>query len=191
MKFKLILLCVIFPILLIGCQSKSSTATVNNSETIYFIGKPYDDPEAALLYSVKTDGSELTRIDNLEGWRGRLSPDGKKLLWTPDDHKISVYDLQTKTVTLLLDEEAYNWDSCWSPDGSQIAFASRRTGKFDIWVMDADGSNLRNITNTPDVGEWDPRWGHNNRIYFGRDMIADVGWERVPVFFMIQFNYFQ
>lgn len=28
----------------------------------------------------------------------------------------------------------------------------------DIWVMDADGSNQTNLTNTPAVSEYDPRW---------------------------------
>ena len=28
----------------------------------------------------------------------------------------------------------------------------------DIWVMEADGSNPRNITNTPGVIEWGPSW---------------------------------
>lgn len=28
----------------------------------------------------------------------------------------------------------------------------------DIWVMDSDGSNQTNITNTPGVSEWDPVW---------------------------------
>jgi Tol biopolymer transport system component len=31
----------------------------------------------------------------------------------------------------------------WSPDGSQIAFLTDRTGHWEIWVMNADGSNQR------------------------------------------------
>jgi M6 family metalloprotease-like protein len=34
----------------------------------------------------------------------------------------------------------------WSPDGSQIAFASQRAGTDDIYVMDADGTNVRQLT---------------------------------------------
>jgi Tol biopolymer transport system component len=29
----------------------------------------------------------------------------------------------------------------WSPDGSQIAFLTDRTGQWEIWIMNADGTN--------------------------------------------------
>jgi Tol biopolymer transport system component len=31
----------------------------------------------------------------------------------------------------------------WSPDGQQIAFMTDRSGKWEIWIMNADGSNQR------------------------------------------------
>jgi Tol biopolymer transport system component len=31
----------------------------------------------------------------------------------------------------------------WSPDGTQIAFLTDRTGQWEIWIMNADGSNQR------------------------------------------------
>ena len=57
----------------------------------------------------------------------------------------------------------------WSPDGQHIAFHSRRDdnptastsnryGKDDIYVMDADGENLRNLTQNPDAHDWEPVW---------------------------------
>jgi len=54
----------------------------------------------------------------------------------------------------------------WSPDGSKIAFNSYHpspSGNSDIYVMNADGSNRTNLTNTPGVGdgvqELNPDWG--------------------------------
>jgi Tol biopolymer transport system component len=34
----------------------------------------------------------------------------------------------------------------WSPDGSRIAFASKRSGNWDIWSFNADGTGLKQIT---------------------------------------------
>lgn len=36
----------------------------------------------------------------------------------------------------------------WSPDGTKIAFASERDGNYEIYLMDADGSNPTKISNT-------------------------------------------
>ena len=41
----------------------------------------------------------------------------------------------------------------WSPDGKWIAFLSNRTGKLEIYTMDAEGENLVQVTDEPEV-EW-------------------------------------
>jgi dipeptidyl aminopeptidase/acylaminoacyl peptidase len=43
-------------------------------------------------------------------------------------------------------KENQHWNNAgptWSPDGSQIAFMTDRTGRWEIWLMNADGSNQR------------------------------------------------
>lgn len=37
----------------------------------------------------------------------------------------------------------------WSPDGTQLVFHSNRNGNSDIYTSDADGSNLRRLTDHP------------------------------------------
>jgi TolB protein len=34
----------------------------------------------------------------------------------------------------------------WFPDGKRIVFQSTRTGRMELWVMNADGSEPRQLT---------------------------------------------
>lgn len=46
----------------------------------------------------------------------------------------------------LTDDPSEDVDPAWSPDGSRIAFASSRSGNRQIYVMDADGDALTQIS---------------------------------------------
>ncbi len=57
-------------------------------------------------------------------------------------------------------QNEWEWDHhpSFSPDGSQIVFSSNRvTGQRQLWIMDSDGSNPRQLTNLP-FEAWDPVW---------------------------------
>jgi hypothetical protein len=47
---------------------------------------------------------------------------------------------------LLSSGTSGNIDPVWSPDGSLLAFVSNRSGAPEIWVVNADGSNPRQLT---------------------------------------------
>jgi Tol biopolymer transport system component len=54
----------------------------------------------------------------------------------------------------------------WSPDGRWIAFARRPDGsniRSQIYVVAADGSNLRNISNQTTAFDWSPTWSPDGR----------------------------
>lgn len=59
---------------------------------------------------------------------------------------------------LLNDDSIGNIDPTWSPDGSQLAFVSKRSGVSAIWLVNADGSNLHEL---PIMNQWIrfPSWG--------------------------------
>ena len=48
----------------------------------------------------------------------------------------------------------------WSPDGSRIAFlaANEMTDDLDLWMIDADGTGLHQLTDTDNVWEGVPSW---------------------------------
>ncbi len=48
--------------------------------------------------------------------------------------------------------------AAFSPDRTRIAMSSNRAGSFDIWVMDADGRNLRQLTSDSTSSESEPAW---------------------------------
>jgi multidrug efflux pump subunit AcrA (membrane-fusion protein)/uncharacterized protein YraI len=89
-----------------------------------------------------------------------LSPDGGRIVFhsVEGNHRElftvntdgSGLQALTRPLDLLADEFAQNAAPVWSPDGSQIAFVSNRTedggvGDWGIWVMNADGGNLRRL----------------------------------------------
>ncbi len=59
----------------------------------------------------------------------------------------------------ILADTAADIQAVFSPDRTRIAFSSSRGGSYDLYVMDADGRNLRRLTSDPgDEGEpvWTP-----------------------------------
>lgn len=99
------------------------------------------------------------------------SPQGDKIAYASDRSgatEIYVYDLRTQTSTRLTltvpnihtGVLAYNKHPSWSPDGKQIVFSSDRDtdpARRQIWIMNADGSNLRPLSPSP-YNDWDPIW---------------------------------
>jgi Tol biopolymer transport system component len=73
-----------------------------------------------------------------------------------------------------LPTKAYLWGPAWSPDGAKIAFTDT-TVRGDLWVMNADGSGLRKLTDSrpfssgsPNYGARQPAWSPDGRaIAFG------------------------
>jgi TolB protein len=57
--------------------------------------------------------------------------------------------------------------AAWSANGQHIAYISGPAGARDIYVMNANGSGSRNLTNTPNADEDFPEWSpEGNRVIF-------------------------
>jgi TolB protein len=90
------------------------------------------------------------------------SPDGTRIAYvglSPGQEEIFVRDIKTRWESRLT-ENTWEWDKhpSWSPDSQQIVFWSNmETGRKQIWVVNADGSDQRNISNSP-YNDWDPVW---------------------------------
>jgi Tol biopolymer transport system component len=64
----------------------------------------------------------------------------------------------------LTNSTATNVRPAWSHDGKSIAFQSNRDGPYHIYVMNADGSNLRQLTSGDDRDDRHPSWSPDGKV---------------------------
>jgi TolB protein len=63
----------------------------------------------------------------------------------------------------------------WSPDGKRVAFASDRGGRYEIWVLDADATNLRQLTFDSPGDTTFPLWSPDGtQILFRRSFVNSI-----------------
>jgi Tol biopolymer transport system component len=64
----------------------------------------------------------------------------------------------------------HNLDPVWSPDGRHIIFSSDRAGEWDIWIMEADGTNQTDLTEAFSGLTGEASWSPNGKwIVFSSD----------------------
>lgn len=93
------------------------------------------------------------------------SPDGTQLLAAginsdnPYDSDIFVVDAATGAVRQLTTDPDLDTMPAWSPDGSYITFASKRTLRYGVYVMRADGTNQHQLATAQESSapQWAPR----------------------------------
>lgn len=128
------------------------------------------------VWVMDVNGGNQTNLTNGAGANLRPAwfPDGSKIAFSSDrdggTHDIFVMDVDGANPGNLTNNPGANdAEPAISPDGTRIAFSSDREGtpcgncdfwdtNSDIWVMDADGSNPTNLTNSPDTHEEDAAW---------------------------------
>ncbi|HMI54698.1 MAG TPA: hypothetical protein VK494_00780, partial [Gemmatimonadaceae bacterium] len=103
-----------------------------------------------------------------------FSNDGRMLAFTAQRKgKDVVYlmDVATASVKKRFDLPSVDaiWSPVWSPDDRQIAFTGTRGGITDLYVVGADGNNLRQLTND-EYGDMQPAWSPDGtRLAFATD----------------------
>ena len=114
-------------------------------------------PKGAVLKQVpiKTDEGTWMDVD--------VSPDGQTIAFTLLG---DIYTLPVTGGTPRRISEGLSWDvqPRFSPDGSRIAFTSDRGGGDNIWVMNADGSDKRQVTKEDFRLVNQPSWSPDGRF---------------------------
>lgn len=144
------------------------------------------------IFLMNSDGTRVRRLtkhpqyDTGPVW----SPDRQKIAFSSfrDEHRFQgrgpilseIYLMNsngTNPINLTQSPKRADASTSWAPNGQRIAFASYdgKTFVWDIWVMDADGGNRRNLTSHL-AADRDPDWSPDGRqIVFSSDRNRD--WE--------------
>jgi hypothetical protein len=140
------------------------------SDQIAFASDRTGQPQ---IYLINVVGGDLLQLTDLPdgACQPAWSPDGMSLAFTTPCTSnreeyvgSSIFVTQvgadgdaTTPMPLILSLSGGSYDPAWSPDGSKIAFTSQRTGRSQIFVVGADGSNPVNLNN--DLAfNWTPTW---------------------------------
>jgi TolB protein len=113
------------------------------------------------LFSIGIDGTGLERLTRNEGWDGYVvwAPNGRSFIFdreTNGSRGAYRYDLATGAVKpLLVLDDARVAVSGWSPKNGKVVMFIERDNERDLYLADSDGSNLEQLTDTPDANEHD------------------------------------
>lgn len=131
------------------------------------------------LFVVDPDGSDLRQVTDSDGYKVdglAWSPDGSRLAFhrtsrrgaSPAPAGIYTVDAGGTELTRLLPTdqrrglERLRWPA-WSPDGSTLALAAGGRGAGDLFLVDADGTDLRRLLDHPQAVA-QPSWSPDGRV---------------------------
>ncbi len=123
------------------------------------------------IFTVNRDGSDMRRLTSYDAYtaEGVLSPDGRRIVFTSlKDGDLDIYTMNVdgSDVKRLTTTPGYDGGPWWSPDGTKIVYRAHhpkdslelrqyrellaqrfiRPSKVELFVMNADGSDNRQIT---------------------------------------------
>lgn len=123
----------------------------------------YSTRDGTAIWVMNADGTNQRKLTNNIGIRPVWSPDGIKVAFNSAENGLSqIYTMLADGtgITRISDQTRSEQAPAWSPDGKKIAFhsASSASPRFDIWVMNADGTGRAQLTHNTSTNAYQPAW---------------------------------
>ena len=138
-------------------------ALSDSGTLVYLPGDASTSNTRALAFVDRNGLVEPLDVPPKEYLSPRLSPDGQRLAVESieaDGSVIWIYDRSGNTAIRQLTFDGDNQRPIWTPDSSQITFASDRDGTMSLYTMRADGSGVAERLTTAEEGtsHWPGSW---------------------------------
>jgi tol-pal system beta propeller repeat protein TolB len=112
------------------------------------------------IYVMDPDGYNPVRLTTNNYYDGEpcWTPEGKIVFetWRDINHEIYIMDGDGQNQQNLTNNSALDGEPSVSSDGTKIAFSSDRSGAYEIWVMNIDGTGATQLTSNG--GNYQPTW---------------------------------
>jgi dipeptidyl aminopeptidase/acylaminoacyl peptidase len=99
-----------------------------------------------------------------------VSRDGRRLAYVQQTIRVNLWRLPlggspatAGSPVSLVPSSRFDWCPALSSDGRRLAFTSNRSGAGEIWISDADGSELHAVTSFGGPSTGSPRWSPDGR----------------------------
>jgi Tol biopolymer transport system component len=118
----------------------------------------------------KLDGTPSRVTTGLDVRQASLSADGTKVAYSKGRDVANIWRIPivSDRPTSWADAKQITFDRAFvefvdlSPDGQRLAVSSDRSGNHDLWVLPADGGEMRPLTTDP-TPDWAPRWSPDGK----------------------------